>query len=217
VTLLNTQQSNPCYEYAIELTKKIFQQNMSLAQVLDYYYPEYYSKMQETIDHFNKQSPNPITCKKNCDACCYYMVASVPIEAKYIYYHAKKQLTRKQIKSVVRKMRNAYSMEQKYASLYPNDVIKQAQMYRLAKIPCPFLKDRTCIIYNYRPMICRYHNVTSSPTICYDNNKIRQVTAWQHPDLMKSDVEFQKFMSHHFLKTLYSGTLNKLLLEHGFN
>ncbi|MBF0452926.1 MAG: YkgJ family cysteine cluster protein [Candidatus Magnetomorum sp.] len=208
-------QSNPCYDYAIRLSKKILQQKIPLNDVLEQYYPEYYAKLQETIDSFNQQSPQPIACKKQCDACCHYMVASVPMEAKYIQYSAKNHLSAKELKIVSRKLRQVRSKEREFEKQSPNNIVRQAQLYRLSKIPCPFLKDKTCMIYHYRPMICRYHNVTGSPENCY-HPALNNVQAWQHPQLMESDVNFQKFMSHHYLNTSTSGTLNQLLLDHGF-
>jgi len=213
---MNINNSNPCYEFAVSLSKEVLQQKITLPQLLDQYYPKYYSKMQETLDSFNRQSPNPITCKKKCDACCHYMVASVPMEAKYIHFQAKKNLSTKQFKIISRKLKQVRDKEREIEIQFPNDFVQQARSYRLQKIPCPFLYDKTCMIYNYRPMICRYHNVTSSPEMCYKDENINNVKAWKHPDLMESDVKFQQFLSHYYLNNPKQGSLNQLLLENGF-
>jgi Fe-S-cluster containining protein len=213
---MDSNQSNPCYDYAVWLTKQMMQQKIPLNQVLDQYYPTYYSKMQETLDDFNKKAPQPITCQKKCDACCHYQVASVPMEAKYIHFQAKKKLTSKQFKAISRKLKQVRTKEREIEFQYPNDVLKQAKAYRLQKIACPFLYNQTCMVYDYRPMICRFHSVISPPKFCYDNSTIQIVKPWQHPDLMPSDVKFQQFVSHYYLNNVQQGTLNRLLLENGF-
>jgi len=209
--------SNPCFEYAIWLSKKVIGEKIPLNKILDQYYKEYYQKMQETLDQFNLEATSPITCKIKCDACCHYQVASVPMEAKYIQYHAKKTLHRKQYKIVFRKLQQVREKELKIEQRFPEDIIRQARVYRRFKITCPFLSDdRTCIIYDFRPMICRYHNVISSSDRCYSFKEAKHVHPWKHPHLMVSDVQFQKFMSHHYLNSDSQGSLTRLLLAHAF-
>jgi Fe-S-cluster containining protein len=212
----NKHKSNPCYEYAIWLTKEILHKKVPLNMILEQHYPKYYTKMMETLDMFNQTSPHPITCKKNCDACCHYQVASVPMEAKYIHFQAKKNMSSKHYKIVLRKITLVRTKEREIEAQFPNDFIRQAKAYRLQKISCPFLYDKTCMIYNYRPMICRYHNVTSPPEYCYSDATIQQVNPWKHPDLMVSDVNFQLFLSRYYLNNANQGSLNRLLLENGF-
>jgi hypothetical protein len=188
-----------------------------LNTILEHYYPQYYLKMQETLDQFNLQATTPITCKIYCDACCHYQVASVPMEARFIQYYSKKILPKKQYKMITQKMKQVRTREREIETRFSNDIIRQARVYRRFKIPCPFLSDdRQCLIYHYRPMICRYHNVTSPPDLCHSNKTIEHVHPWKHPHLMVSDVQFQKFMSHLYLNTDKQGSLSKLLLENGF-
>jgi len=211
------QHNNPCHEYAVWLTQKVLSEKISIHQILNTFYPQYYEKMQETLDDFNKKSPKPIKCNIHCDACCHYQVASVPMEARYIQHYAKKNLPKKQYKILSKKIIQVRNKEREIEMRFPNDIIRQARVFRRFKIPCPFLNDnRQCLIYQYRPMICRYHNVYSSPAICYNFKESDKIQAWKHPDLMESDVHFQKFMSHVYLQTDKQGTLNRLLLESGF-
>jgi hypothetical protein len=210
-------QSNPCFDYAVYLTKKVMGKKIPLNQILEHDYPQYYQKMQETLDQFNNTATSPVTCKIHCDACCHYQVASVPMEAKYIQYHAKKVLSRKQYKTIYKKIIKVHTKEREIETRFPNDILRQARMYRRFKIPCPFLSDdRQCVIYSYRPMICRYHNVISPPDKCYEFKEIEQVHPWKHPSLMIADVQFQKFMSQNYLNTDRQGSLTRLLLDTGF-
>ena len=209
--------SNPCFEYAIWLTKKVMNEKIPLHEILNQHYPQYYQKMQETLDQFNLQATPAITCTIHCDACCYYQVASVPMETRYIQYHAVKLLTKKQFKMVSKKLKQVRNKEREIETKFPDDFMRQARVYRRFKIPCPFLSDdRQCMIYQYRPMICRYHNVNSPPDRCYSFKEIEQVKPWKHPQLMQSDVQFQRFMSQYYLKTDRQGSLTRLLLENGF-
>jgi len=209
--------TDPCYEYAVRLSRQTLEKKIPLNKILDHHYPEYYQKMQETLDNFNRKSPNPIQCTAKCDACCHFQLASVPMEAKYIQYHSQKNLPKKQYKYVSHKIKQVYAKEREIEKRFPNDFIRQARVFRRFKIPCPFLNaDRTCLIYDFRPMICRYHNVTSSTEHCYSFKDINKVTPWKHPDIMVTDVNFQKFMSQLYLNKPEQGTLNRLLLENGF-
>jgi Fe-S-cluster containining protein len=74
-------------------------------------------------------------CKKGCSHCCYTKVEISAIEAEYI----EKSLGIKQ---------NLHPIASTYFGT-----------------PCPFLKDNSCSIYEYRPFVCRKH------VVLFDNPK----------------------------------------------
>jgi Fe-S-cluster containining protein len=76
-------------------------------------------------------------CKKGCSHCCYYEASIPAIEAEYI----EKCLGIKR-------------------NLYPSP--KVSTYFGTA---CPFLKDNSCVVYEYRPFVCRGH------VALFDNTK----------------------------------------------
>ena len=45
-------------------------------------------------------------------------------------------------------------------------VSQLGRWYAALKLPCPFLSDGLCTIYEQRPTACREHIVTGSPSLC---------------------------------------------------
>jgi len=58
-----------------------------------------------------------------------------------------------------------------------NDLASLNQQYYALRVPCPFLEDDLCSIYDVRPAACRELLVTSPPTLCGDivNNPVEPV------------------------------------------
>jgi Fe-S-cluster containining protein len=73
-------------------------------------------------------------CKKGCSACCYYEVTISEVEIRYIEENTKFKRT---------------------------NVIKDKTNFH--GTPCPFLKNNSCSIYEFRPFMCRRH-ITLAPT-----------------------------------------------------
>ena len=81
-------------------------------------------------------------CTKGCSYCCHISVSVTPYEAALIgqVIHT------------------------------PPIPIKYSNPFRVSKfagVPCPFLKDNSCSIYNIRPIVCRAHfNISDQPKAC---------------------------------------------------
>jgi Fe-S-cluster containining protein len=48
----------------------------------------------------------------------------------------------------------------------PGEPLPQGRAYFSLRLPCPFLEDGACSIYDDRPLACREHLVTSPPENC---------------------------------------------------
>lgn len=92
---------------------------------------------QATEELSNAISPF-IACRRSCSACCHYNVHLYPLEAELI----EKRTGRK-------RFREKHPAED------------------FTGLPCVFLKDGECSIYEVRPMVCRKHvALTNSPYWC---------------------------------------------------
>ncbi|HVK07335.1 MAG TPA: YkgJ family cysteine cluster protein [Gemmataceae bacterium] len=118
----------------------------------------------------------PISCAKGCGACCTYLVAISEVEARRIraVIDALPGSRRAEIRArfaaaharlekagLLRRLRKADRWtEDEYETL--------VGAYHAVGIPCPFLEDGSCSIYEERPITCREYLVTSPPEHCAD-------------------------------------------------
>jgi len=87
-------------------------------------------------------------CRAGCAWCCYQTVQTSPPEALAIAHHLMVTLAPNDLQAI----------KQRVASV--DDVTRgmdQDQRFE-ALIPCPFLNDNMCAIYDVRPMSCRAYN-----------------------------------------------------------
>ncbi len=86
-------------------------------------------------------------CKMGCSYCCYLQVHLSRLELKLILDHVQSlpQMEKKRIKRV--------------AATNRSKIEKNPELNRVElKLPCPFLKDKKCTIYDIRPLSCRGYN-----------------------------------------------------------
>jgi Fe-S-cluster containining protein len=116
----------------------------------------------------------PISCKKGCGACCSYLVAVSEVEAR-------------RIRVVVEHLPEPWRSTVRARFAAAHDRLEQAGMlsrlrtsdqwtedeyeafveaYHRAGVPCPFLEDGACSIYEERPITCREYLVTSPAEYC---------------------------------------------------
>jgi len=125
----------------------------------------------EYVDNEIKKYPKP--CKQGCDHCCYQSVNVITWEEmtifKFIHDKLKRPLKRK-ISSNIKNWFNFFNQNTREADKSnPLSFVEYAAIerkFRESKIPCPFLVDRKCSIYEARPMVCRIHHVKDNPSQC---------------------------------------------------
>jgi Fe-S-cluster containining protein len=117
---------------------------------------------------------NSVSCKAKCTACCHQ---AVPISEAEMYYIAEivEQMDEPR-RSVIRE-RFSNGMEKFRASGWI-DALRSEKgrtwkgaeelvlQYFREGVPCPFLEDSLCSIYEQRPIACREYLATSDPTNC---------------------------------------------------
>lgn len=84
--------------------------------------------LHRALDELGTEIAPFVACRRGCSACCHYNVHLYPIEAELIEKHT----GFKKVKG-------------------PHPVLD------FTGVPCVFLKDGQCSIYDVRPMVCRKH------------------------------------------------------------
>ena len=128
----------------------------------------------------------PTICQKGCSYCCYQAATVADYEEIPIKTFIKKRLSLK-MKSSVRK--NAVIWLERYEQIYDEvgqtdllssqeeavtdkaHLLYHAASMKLAqeRIPCPFLINSRCAIYQVRPLACRIHGQTEDLDACQMN------------------------------------------------
>jgi Fe-S-cluster containining protein len=138
-----------------------------------------------TADSIHEQvsQGKAISCRPHCGACCRQLVSiSIPEAVRIADYVAEQEPARQQIlrnrfATIVRKLEETGLLDKNDPPtgrpLVPPPGIPHEQAgdalalaYFQLQLPCPFLEDESCSIYEIRPSICREYHVTSPAELC---------------------------------------------------
>ncbi len=154
----------------------------------DSYYPilrhAVYAPLQGILD---AAAPS-VSCKSGCDRCCSRLVVTTRIEglalADYLYGYSHRDIekTEKDISLHAEKLRNF--MESLSADSPKNET------WFSYNIPCPFLEDSICSVYDARPLSCRTYHSLDDPVKCAE--PLRKVG--QEKMLIDAEALFQMFV-----------------------
>ena len=112
-----------------------------------------------------------ISCRSGCAACCRHLVTVAPPEA-FALLDAVEQLPVVEQEAVAARFRAAQArineslgadFTRAAQELSFGDV---AERYFQLDLPCPFLVEEQCTVYEERPMVCRSYVVRSDPSYC---------------------------------------------------
>jgi Fe-S-cluster containining protein len=120
-----------------------------------------------------------VSCSKGCGMCCRQLVPLSPPEAimiaELVISMPKDFRTRirNRFDTAVRQVERSDLSEklgrlQESSSLSHKDMEALTKEYFLQQIPCPFLENECCSIYEFRPSRCREYLVISPPKHCRD-------------------------------------------------
>lgn len=120
-----------------------------------------------------------VSCSKGCGVCCRQLVPLSPPEAvmlaELVISMPKDIRTRIQNRfdTAVRQLERSGLLEklarlQDSSSLSDEDMQALTKEYFLQQVPCPFLENECCSIYEFRPSRCREYLVISPPKHCRD-------------------------------------------------
>ena len=119
-------------------------------------------------------APAPITCAPGCGACCRQLVPIRAMEARRLaaFTQALPSPRREVILArfaAARQRLDATGLRHRLDAREGLDAPARLQLkldYFALGIPCPFLENESCGIYEERPMICREHLVTTPAAAC---------------------------------------------------
>ena len=128
-----------------------------------------------------------VSCQKGCAACCRMLVPVSPPEAYALHDMIEKLSPDRRnevmgrLDDVRRRLSHAGILEELSAIAETDHQVTDEEMepinraYFGLQIPCPFLKDEICSIYDDRPAACRELLVTSPADLCRDlvHNPVR--------------------------------------------
>lgn len=116
-----------------------------------------------------------ISCKAGCGACCRQMVPISEHEARSLAALVdslppeRQAVIRERFRQGLEKLAEAGVIDDmmRLAEIKPGHERAQLGLkYFHAGVPCPFLEDESCGIYEDRPLRCREYLVTSPPEFC---------------------------------------------------
>jgi len=124
-----------------------------------------------------------ISCQKGCAACCRIMIPVSPPEAFSLLevmnalpsdhrtrIQQNLEETRKQLDKAGL-LSTLCELAESPRQLSDEDLDPINRAYYALRLPCVFLQDEICSIYEHRPAGCRGHLVTSPPEWCQDTEK----------------------------------------------
>ncbi len=123
---------------------------------------------------------HPISCREGCGACCRLLVPVSPPEA-FALKKIVDQLPGPRQEQISRRLAATQNqleetglfgqlvqLSETRTQLTDEDMEPINQAYYAQKLPCFFLEDEVCTIYEFRPAACRELLVTSPSELCQD-------------------------------------------------
>ena len=126
------------------------------------------------------QAGNTISCQKGCAACCRMMIPVAPPETFALLSvvetlpSPKKERLVGRFQAAQQTLREAGLEEGLQRLAFSEDQVTDEELeplnraYYALRMPCPFLEDEICSIYEQRPSACRELLVTSPAELCQD-------------------------------------------------
>jgi Fe-S-cluster containining protein len=101
------------------------------------------------ISYFESENPlpQPIACRAGCDCCCYNLVELTPPEALLIGDFIDQHFSAAEKKVLLDRVARTLARTAGQS--------KAAIAARRGDLPCPLLRDRQCMVYPVRPLVCR--------------------------------------------------------------
>lgn len=115
-----------------------------------------YRLTDESILKFTSRTslPKPLDCKPGCHYCCYNLPVVTPPEALLMGYHVEQTFTEEGKIEITGRIDKILKRIDGYS---PYEVAMMRH-----ELPCIFLKNEMCMVYQVRPVVCRTCTSTST-------------------------------------------------------
>jgi len=120
---------------------------------------------------------NSVSCRKGCCHCCHYLLPVSTPEAFRLAYEIltmppirQEAILISTIDAAKKIMEHGLPEPENNPIANRPDLQDISNWYKELTLPCPFLVDDSCCIYNIRPLVCREYMVTSPPDNCKKNS-----------------------------------------------
>jgi Fe-S-cluster containining protein len=120
-----------------------------------------------------KQQGQVVPCCKGCSQCCYYLVPlSVPeafsMRRQILAMDPARRefLANRWLETASIVIENHQQSAQQTLTFTESYIRQISHWYSQLKLPCPFLSENLCSVYQIRPSACREHIVTGSSNLC---------------------------------------------------
>lgn len=148
-------------KYHINETKKLSKllkknKNLTISNKLVQYM---YEDLVTLSNHITENTETNIVCKKGCSHCCNSRVEISQPEALFIYTYMKDILNKEQLESMFDKIKEIVNLTSQITNQHD---------YNKLQLPCIFLNNNQCGIYEIRPFICREFHSKNLKS-CEDN------------------------------------------------
>ena len=120
-----------------------------------------------------KQQGQNVPCCKGCSQCCYYLVPiSVPeafcMRRQILAMDPTRRefLVKRWLETASIVIENHQHSPEQNLTFTGSDISQISLWYSKIKLPCPFLSENLCTVYQIRPSACREHIVTGFSELC---------------------------------------------------
>jgi len=148
---------------------------------------EVYTRISDRQNEMVSVKSETISCKKGCAYCCVFFISATIQEAEaivyYMYHHRKVMdnflrsytVWRERVREggdlfIKPGKTNALPLKNEAGGNSGNCELGNLTAYAMQGIPCPFLTDGTCSIYEVRPFVCAGLVVTTPGEWCDSSN-----------------------------------------------
>ncbi len=121
------------------------------------------ARLQATADlafkQVTEQFPGEVACSDGCDDCCYAVFDLTPVEAAALAL-AFRTLPR-QVRREARRRADkaAATFDQLTSEALALPLEERIDAFSRARVRCPLLKDKKCLLYAQRPLTCRLYGI----------------------------------------------------------
>ena len=111
------------------------------------------------FNQVSAQFPQAVSCKPQCDDCCHALFDLSPIESLALAM-AFAELPRGKRRDIERRAKKAAKTFDRVLdkALALQGEVRLAVLSQ-ARIPCPLLEDKRCVLYEHRPVTCRLYGI----------------------------------------------------------